>query len=70
MDVEDEVHFILKCPFYDDLRNPFFQLANLQYPIFTELTDLEQLKAIFQSEVCEKLQHFVLIGYTPGGHEC
>ena len=50
MEVEDEVHFILKCPFYDNLRNPIFQLANLQYPNFTELTDLEQLKVIFQSE--------------------
>ena len=35
MEVEDEVHFILKCPFYEDLRNPLLQLANLQY--FTEL---------------------------------
>ena len=47
MDVEDGVHFILKCPFYDDLRNPILQLANLHYPNFTELTDLEQLKVIF-----------------------
>ena len=50
MKVEDEVHFILQCPFYDDLRNPIFQLANLQYPNFTELTDMEQLRVIFQSE--------------------
>ena len=48
MEMEDEVHFILKCPFYDDLKKPIFQLANLQYPIFMELTDLEQLN--FQSE--------------------
>ena len=48
--LEDEVHSILKCPFNEDLRNPIFQLANLQYPIFTELTDLEQLKVKFQSE--------------------
>ena len=40
------VHFILECPFYDDLRNPILQLANLQYPNFTELTDLEQLKQL------------------------
>ena len=40
------MHFILKCPFYDDLRNTILQLANLQYPNFTELTDLEQLKVI------------------------
>ena len=40
MVVEEEVHFILKCPFYNDLRNPIFLLANLQYPNFTELTDL------------------------------
>ena len=46
----DEVHFILKCSFHDDLRKPIFQLANLLYPNFTELTDLEQLKVIFQSE--------------------
>ena len=26
MEVEDEVHFILKCPFYDNLRNPILQL--------------------------------------------
>ena len=49
MEVEDEVHFILKCPFYDDVSNPILQLANLQYPNFTDLTDLEQLKVIFQS---------------------
>ena len=50
MEVEDEVHFVLKSPFYDDLRNSILQLANLQYPNFTELTDLEQLKIIFHSE--------------------
>ena len=44
MEVEDEVQFILKCPFYDDLRMSIFQLANLQYPRFTELNDLEQLR--------------------------
>ena len=33
-----------------DLRIPIFQLANLQYPNFTEITDLEQLIVIFQSE--------------------
>ena len=60
MEVEDEVHFILKCPFYDDLRNPILQLANLQYPNFTELTDLEQLKVIFQSEDLLKTASFCL----------
>ena len=50
MEVEDEVHIFLICPFYDDLKNPILELANLQYPNFTELTDLEQLKVIFQSE--------------------
>ena len=50
MEVEDEGHFIIKCPFYDDLRIPIFQLANLQHPNFTELTDLEQHRIIFQSE--------------------
>ena len=60
MEVEDEVHFILKCPFYDDLRNPIFQLANLQYPNFTELTDLEQLRVIFQSEDLLKTTSFCL----------
>ena len=48
--MEDEVHFILKCPFHDDLRNPIIQLANLQYPNFTEVTNLEQLTVIYQSE--------------------
>ena len=58
MEVEDdEVHFILKCPFYDDLRNPILQLANLQYP---ELTDLEQLKVIFQSKDLLKTASFCL----------
>ena len=60
MEVEDEVHFILKCPFYDDLRNPILQLANLQYPNFTELTNLEQLKVIFQSEDLLKTASFCL----------
>ena len=60
MEVEDEVHFILKFPFYDDLRNPILQLANLQYPNFTELTDLEQLKVIFQSEDLLKTASFCL----------
>ena len=60
MEVEDEVHLILKCPFYDDLRNHIFQLVNLQYPIFTELTDLEQLKFIFQSEDVLKTASFCL----------
>ena len=44
MEVEEEVHFILKRPFHDDLRNPIIQLANLRYPNCTEL------KVIFQSE--------------------
>ena len=32
-----EVHFILKCNFYDDLRKSISQLHNLQYQNFTEL---------------------------------
>ena len=43
-------YFILKYPFYDDLKIPILQLVNLQYPNFTEITDLEQPKVIFQSE--------------------
>ena len=50
MEVEEEVHFILRCPFYGDLRNLIFQRANLQNPNYTALTDLEQLRVIFQSE--------------------
>ena len=52
--------FYTKCPFYDDLRNPILQLANLHYPNFTELTDLEQLKVIFQSEDLLKTASFCL----------
>ena len=41
-------------------RKPVFQLANLQYPNFTELTDLEQLKVIFPSEDLLKTATFCL----------
>ena len=40
MEVEDDLHLNLKCPFYDNLRNLILQLAHLRYPNFTELTDL------------------------------
>ena len=62
MEVEDEVHFILKCSFYGYLRNPIFQLANLQYPNFAELTDLRQLRVIFHSEDLLKTAIFCLDG--------
>ena len=52
MELEDELHFILKCPFYDDLRNPIFQLTNLQNTNFTDLTDLEQLGSSFDQRIC------------------
>ena len=58
MEVEDGVHFILKCPFNHDLRNIIFQRANLQYPNITELTNLEQPKVIFQSEDLLKTASF------------
>ena len=58
--MEDEVHFILKCPFYDDLRILIFLLANFQYPYNTELTDLEQLRVIFQSDDLLKTASFCL----------
>ena len=70
MEVEDEAHFFLKCSFYYGCRTPILQLANLQYPNFTELTDFEQLNIIFQSEVLIKLHHFVLMGCTTGGLKC
>ena len=47
--------------FYDDLRKKnIFQLANLQYPNLTELTDLEQLRVIFQLEDLLKDASFCL----------
>ena len=33
---------------YDNLRNSILQLANLKYPKFIELPDLEQLKVIIK----------------------
>ena len=70
MEVEDEVHLILKRSFYDDLRNSILQLAYLQYPNYTELTDLEQLKVIFQSEDLIKTASFCFIGCTTGDLIC
>ena len=54
MEVEDEIHFIIKCSFYDYLRNPIFQLDHLQYPNFTEL------KVILHSEDLLKTAAFCL----------
>ena len=40
MEVEAKVHFTLKCPFFDGLRNSVLQLTNVHYPTFTELVFL------------------------------
>ena len=52
------------------MRNPMFQLANLRYSYFTELTDLEQLKVIIQSENLLKTASFFSIGCITGGLKC
>ena len=35
--VENEIHFLLECPFYDDLRRKLFQRAILCNPDFDAL---------------------------------
>ena len=53
-DIEDEVHFTLNCPIYDDLRYPLVQLSAMYHPEFLNLAGIEQLRTVFQSEELTK----------------
>ena len=44
--VEDENHFLLNCPFYDELREPFFEQAKSKFPNFEYFDPQEKLKAL------------------------
>ena len=45
-DVEDEMHFLLKCAVYDDLRLDVFEKCQTKNDMFLQLNDTEKLLEI------------------------
>jgi hypothetical protein len=41
--VEDEVHVLLECPLYQDIREDFFYRAHLYNPVFNSLKKEENV---------------------------
>ena len=48
--VEDEIHFTLRCPMYDDLRYPLIQMSMSFFENFLNLSYQEQLRCVFQTD--------------------
>ena len=57
-DVEDEIHFICKCPLYEDLRDNLFHSALQKSPIFMTMNDTQKLVYLFRN-VGRELTKFV-----------
>ena len=48
--IEDEIHFVIKCPAYDQERQTMFNIANQKLTIdLQELSDEEQFKTLLTS---------------------
>ena len=46
--IEDEVHFLLNCTHYIELRHTLFQVAQTEHPNFVNLSDPEKLQIFMQ----------------------
>ena len=53
--IEDEVHFTIDCPFYEDLSYPLFNLFNLKCDSFNQLPSLAKYCTIMPDISCAKL---------------
>ena len=49
-EIENEIHFIFYCPFYDSLRQRLFNKVDPNYE-FVWLDDSEKLKRLFHHEI-------------------
>ena len=49
-DVETELHALLKCKEYVDIRNILFEKASSLESNFRDFTDIEKLKFVFSNE--------------------
>ncbi len=45
--IEDQIHFALKCPIYNDIRNEFFNLCNERINDWVNLNDTEKIARLF-----------------------
>ncbi len=48
--MESEVHVIVNCTLYNDIREPLFRKASVIEPTFITLTDVEKLTFLFSNE--------------------
>lgn len=69
-EVEDELHFLIKCPFYNDIRKPLFQEAVSINPTFFNLCDVDRISFLMNTVSIQKLLaktlHFMC--YRRKGH--
>jgi hypothetical protein len=49
--IEDEIHTILKCPVYDDIRQTLFTYLYDNMPVFAGLEDSDKLKQILGGQL-------------------
>ena len=42
-EIEDELHFLIKCPVYEDLKIQLYREAVLVNPLFNDLNDTDKL---------------------------
>ena len=48
--LEDETHFLLDCPFYDDIRYNLFNVASTMHPQFLTLSKNDKLLVLMSSD--------------------
>ena len=45
--IEDQIHFALRCPIYNDLRNDFYNICMERIPNWVNLTDIDRIATLF-----------------------
>jgi len=64
--VEDEMHVLVRCPLYDDVRQELFNVFNAQYTYFNDMSDVEKTCFILANDnvrnvlVCAKYCYRIL----------
>ena len=51
-EIEDEFHFVMKCPVYSEIRNSLFTDVKILHPNFINLSDDD--KFVFLNITCQK----------------
>ena len=62
--IEDEVHFLLYCSFYNELRNILFSKAEAACPGFLSLNEIEKMSFLMDPEVVKCTARYVFEAMT------